>query len=153
MRGYRVTGEQRARYREEGMPLLFLAYGLLQAGIAALIDPDAAEATSVARLLPRGFELIWQGAYVLAGIAIAYGVLRPRPIVEAVGLQLAGWALGINLLALLLLRGPAGSGTALAAFLIALVIVIWRIHVLHRRARSDRRTMQRIFDGPDRRRA
>lgn len=135
--------------------MLVLAYGLVQGGITALANPDAANVTSVSRVLPdslQAVEVFWQLAYLVAGLAMFYGVLRPEPLVEVLGTWLAGWSLGVNVLALLLLRGASGTGPALGAFLISILACAWRIRALHRRAASDRRLLERPFHGPEKRR-
>src|SRR5690348_2974578 len=78
-------------YRRRAAPLLLPAYLLILAGVSALAQPQTAERTTVARLLPAYLEAIWQVSYVLAGLLIAAGILwpRPRPAIEAIGLWLA----------------------------------------------------------------
>lgn len=134
--------------------MLVLAYGLVQGGITALLDPGSARVTSVSQVLPEQLqllELLWQLAYLLAGLAMFYGVLRPEPLIEVLGTWLAAWSLFINVLALLLLRGTSGTGTAFGAFLISIMACAWRIRALHRRARADRRLLERPFPGPEKR--
>lgn len=135
--------------------MLVLAYGLVQGGITALVNPDATNVTSVSRVLPESLqavEVFWQLAYLFGGLAMFYGVLRPEPLVEVLGTWAAGWSLGVNVLALLLLRGASGTGPAFGAFLISILACAWRIRALHRRAASDRRLLERPFPGPERRR-
>lgn len=137
--------------------MLLLAWGLLQAGVAAIIYPTAASATSVSRILPDGLhmlEVVWQASYICGGFLIFLGVLRPWPVAEVLGEWLALWAMFINVLALVITRGPfgAGGGAALGAFLLAGGICLIRIRLLHCRARLDRRQHKDPIDGPERRR-
>lgn len=142
-------------YRLEAAPMLILAFGLGQAGIAALIDPKSADITSVAQLLDDDYavlEFFWQISYIASGLFLTVGVLKPWPIVEVLGDWLAAWAMSINLLALLIVRGPGGTGAAMGSFLLAILICGLRIHRLHLRAAMERRSAELPFDGPDRRR-
>lgn len=153
--GWRPTGGDRADYRRAGAPMLLLGFGLAQAGVAALLDPAAADQTSVARVLDRdlhGVELFWQLSYVAAGTLILVGVLWPWPIGEVLGEWLAGWAMFLNALALVALRGLAGAGTSLGAFLVAIGVCYLRIRALHQLAAVERRERSFPFDGPDKRR-
>lgn len=156
-RGYLpATKQERWSYRAEAWPLVFLAFGLLQAGIAALAHPEAADSTSVAMLLHGDWsflETLWQLSYVLAGALLIVGILVPYPLGEVLGETVAMWAMAINLSALLIVRGLGGAGASFGAFLLALSICAVRIHVIHERARSSRERRMRIqpFLGPDRR--
>lgn len=153
-KGYRVSREERKDYRSEGALMLLLAYGLVQAGVAAIVNPVGADSTSVARLLPDGLsvlELGWQVTYVIGGLLIFVGVLRPWPVGEVLGEWAAAWAMFVNILALLLVRGFSGAGASLGAFLIAIGICVLRIRRLHRRA-QDRRNTEAVFPGPEKRR-
>ena len=152
---YVVTGRARRDYRREGAVMLLLAFGLVNSGVSALVDPAAAANTSVARVLPesaQSVEATWQVAYILAGVLIAVGVLRPSPVSEVLGEWMAGWALLMNTIALLVLRGPAGTGTSLGAFLMSIAVCALRISLLHDRARRERRHRDMRFVGPERRR-
>lgn len=123
-------------YRRRAVPLLLPAYLLVIAGIGALLNPDAAERTTVARLLPSYIEAIWQGAYILGGILIAYGAMRPRPAIEIVGAWLALYALGLNLVALIVVAGVAGAGIAPFAYVLTLSVLALRISDLHSAAKT-----------------
>jgi hypothetical protein len=158
-RGYLpATRAERSSYRAEAWPIGFLAFGLLQSGIAALLNPTAASATSVAMLLHGDwsvFETLWQASYVLAAVLLFVGILIPYPLAEVLGEWIAMWALAINLVALLIVRGFAGTGASYGAFLIALSVCAVRIMVIHRRAADadvDRRERSEPYPGPERRR-
>lgn len=149
-----TTKQQRRDYRGEAFPMLFLAFGLTNAGISALFDPRAADMTSVALLIESDFailEFLWQLSYLVAGVLIFIGVLRPWPVVEVIGEWLAMWAMVVNLMALLIIRGPAGTGATFGAFLFAIAVCVIRIHRLHQRAATERRIRDLPFNGRDRR--
>jgi hypothetical protein len=129
------------QHRRDGLWVLMPAWFLLQAGFAAFARPEAAAQTTVANLLPRNVELLWQAGYTIAGAALVVGVLWPRPTVEVVGHWLALWALGVNVLALLGVRGIAGAGIATAAYAVTMLALVTRIRTLHGLP---------MRDGPDR---
>lgn len=153
-RGYKVSRVERNDYRVEAWPMMLLAFGLINGGLGALFNPGSSASTSVAMVLSeqsRIFEQGWIVAYVIAGAAILVGVIKPWPIMEVCGEWIAAWALSVNLLALLLLRGITGTGTSAGAFLVSISICYVRIHRLHVRARRDRRQLNQPYQGPDRR--
>lgn len=153
-KGYRVTKRERNEYRMEAWPMLLLAFGLVNGGLGALFKSEEAKSTSVAQILEGSahiFEVMWIVAYVAGGVMIFWGVLRPWPVLEVLGEWLAAWALLVNLLALIILRGIPATGTSMGAFLVAISVCLVRIHRLHVRAQHDRRRIAEPYDGPDRR--
>jgi hypothetical protein len=123
---------------------LMPAWLLVQAGLAAFAHPDEAAQTTVAQLLPRNVELLWQTGYMLAGLLMVVGVLWPRPTVEVVGHWLGLWALTVNVLALLAVRGVAGAGIATAAYGVTMLALVTRIRSLHALPpRQERRKVPR----------
>jgi hypothetical protein len=126
-------------YRRRAAPFLLPAYLLVLAGIGAIANPDSADRTTVARLLPASIELVWQVSYILAGLLITAGVLwprRPQPAFEAIGDWVAIWALAVNLLALLAVRGIAASGMAPFAYVLTATLLALRIADLHASAKT-----------------
>lgn len=140
-----------AAYRRRARPFIFVGYILAVAGLSAIFSPPPDSQTTVAQLVSPTADLTWQVAYALGGILIAFGALLPRPDIEGWGLWLAIFALLVNLLALLAVRGVAGAGLAPAAYVLTLWIVYSRIVDLHTAARTERRAGPR--HGPEFRQA
>jgi hypothetical protein len=126
-------------YRRRGRPFIFVGYLLAAAGIGAILNPEVSDRTTVSQLLSPTADLTWQLAYAIGGSLMALGVLAARPAAEVLGLWLAFYALALNGIALMAVRGFAGSGLALAAYALTAWVVFGRVQDLHAAAKLERR--------------
>ncbi len=106
---------------------LATAIAWLLTGITNLVSPSALAHSAVGRnVIP--FAQIWSGLYILGGLAVIAGVLRPLPALRVAGLLLLGTALIMQTVAAVSFaftpRSVSPAVYAAAAFLRAWVLIV-----------------------------
>lgn len=107
---------------------LLIALLSLQAGIVYFASPEARERSAVGRLL-FPWDATWNALYVLGGALIVAGLVLKRTRLELAGLWLFAAAVGIAIVAIVVVAGAVGAA-ALAVYVAALVACLLRIWTL-----------------------
>lgn len=102
---------------------LWIGLAGIIAGIVFFYSPAAIDRNAVTLTLGHTTATIWISGYTIAGLLLWYGLVRPSPKWEIVGLWLLGVATAWNGLAILNIFGL--HGTASATTLLALTIAAW----------------------------
>lgn len=75
---------------------LWIGLAAISAGIVWLYDPSSVDQGAVAHAIGHVASVVWVITYALAGVAIWYGLLRPKPLWEVLGLWLLGTATAVE---------------------------------------------------------
>lgn len=126
----RRPGERRLVYLERHTFELLIAVLSVIAATSFLVDPETLRQTAVGREL-AGWDVIWNSAYGLAGLAIIVGLAWPKPRVEAAGLILLATSVAINLIAIWQVVGSVGAA-AIATYLAVVLACIGRVRQMFR---------------------
>jgi hypothetical protein len=132
----------RSAVRRQGRAIAFLGAALAIAGVRFFTDPTSLERTAVGVALHGYYDEAWSAFYIVGGVLIVYGSMRPSPRAELPGIILAIWGLGVNGVAIILVRGIDTATGQLPLYLIAVWVLLGRRHDL--RALAERR-----HDAPD----
>ena len=92
-------------------------------GVVFLYDPSSIHQNAISQRLGYTASAAWVITYMLAGIAIWYGLLRPSPKWETAALWILGGATMIEGIAILSIFGL--RGVASASLLLALTVAAW----------------------------
>lgn len=71
---------------------LWVGLAAISAGIVYLYDPSSVDQGAVAAAIGHTASVVWVLVYTIAGIAMWYGLMRPSPLWECLGLWLLGTA-------------------------------------------------------------
>lgn len=97
------------------------------AGVVSVIvffyDPASIDGNALSRIIGYDLSAACNIAYGLAGLVIWYGLLRPSPRWEIVGLFILGSTTSVNGLAILGIFGLHGAATATT--ILALTLAAW----------------------------
>lgn len=97
------------------------------AGVVSLVvffyDPASINRNALAQTIGHTFAAACIVAYGCAGLVIFYGLLKPSPRWEIVGLFILGSTTSVNGLAILSIFGLRGAATAVT--LLALTVAAW----------------------------
>jgi hypothetical protein len=102
---------------------LWVGLAGIAAGIVFFYSPASIDNNSVAHALGHTVAMIWIIGYTIGGVLLWYGLVRPSPKWEVVGLWMLGTATAWNGIAILEFFGM--RGTASAATLLALTVASW----------------------------
>jgi asparagine N-glycosylation enzyme membrane subunit Stt3 len=80
-----IKKEAYKAYRMAMSGWLVLSLALITSGVLFFIDPHRAESSPINHNLNGLFDEGWNALWVIAGISIMYGILRPKRIVEQIG--------------------------------------------------------------------
>lgn len=92
-------------------------------GIVFFYQPASLDHSSLSQVVGRNFAVGWVLGYMVSGATIWFGLLRPSPRWETVGLWLLGGATAANGIAIAYVYGWRGIPTA--ATLVALTLASW----------------------------
>lgn len=92
-------------------------------GIVFFYEPASIDHNSLTQLVGHSFAVAWVLGYMVSGAIIWFGLLRPSPRWETVGLWLLGGATAANGIAIAYIFGWRGIPTA--ATLISLTLASW----------------------------
>jgi hypothetical protein len=128
----RIVGRLRVTIR--GRNALFHVFELwvglagMVSGIAFFYEPASIDHNAISQTIGHSVSEAWVISYMLAGAAIWFGLLRPSPRWEAVGLWLLGTTTSVNAIAIAAVFGWRGAPTA--ATILALTAAAWTRAVL-----------------------
>lgn len=109
---------------------LLIALLSVQAGIVYFASPHDRVRSAVGQLL-FPWDALWNGLYVLGGLAIVAGLVLKRTRLELAGLWLFAAAVGVAIVAIVVVAGAAAA-SALAVYVAALAACLVRIWTLER---------------------
>jgi hypothetical protein len=93
------------------------------AGVVFFYSPASIDNNAISQVIGHILSATWEVGYLLAGMSIWYGLLRPSPRIEVVGLWLLGAATATQGIAIFSIFGLRGATTAL--MLLALTVAAW----------------------------
>lgn len=148
----RFVGQLRESIR--GRNALFHVFELwvgmagIVSGIVFFYEPASIDHNAISQTIGHSISEAWVISYMLAGGAIWFGLLKPSPRWEAVGLWLLGTTTSANAIAIAAVFGWRGTPTAATIF--ALTVAAWtrailvqldtiRLATLHEEAGGGRR--------------
>lgn len=102
---------------------LWVGLAAISTGIVYLYDHASVDQGPVAHEIGHAASVGWMLAYTAAGLAIWYGLLRPAPLWEVIGLWLLGTATAVQAITILGLFGL--HQTVPALILLALTPAAW----------------------------
>jgi cytochrome c oxidase assembly factor CtaG len=102
---------------------MWVALAGVISGLVFFYSPASIDNNALSQTIGHDFSAVWNVSYFVAGLIIWYGLLRPSPKWEVVGLYILGGATAINGLAICSIFGLRGVPTA--ATLIALAVASW----------------------------
>lgn len=122
-----VTSRLQATLRGRNVILnvfeMWVALAGIITGVVFLYSPASIDNNAIAQTIGHNLAAVWSLAYFAAGLVIWYGLLKPSPRWEIIGLYLLGSATGVNGLAITSIFGLRGVATA--ATLLTLTIAAW----------------------------
>lgn len=134
---------------------LLLAVLSVLAACAFFFDPDALRRTAVGEAV-HPFDWAWNVTYMIGASAIIFGLLRPSPRFEALGLWFLSGAIATNAAAVVVLRGTAGLAT-IATYAAVVAAFHVRVRVIQRaiatQQAAQREMAERLEGGTERRRS
>lgn len=102
---------------------MWVALAGIVTGLVFLSEPNSIRQNAITETIGYTLAAAWSLAYMVTGLIIWYGLLRPSPRWEVVGLFLLGSATSANGIAILSIFGLRGAGTAVT--LLALTVAAW----------------------------
>ena len=92
-------------------------------GVYYLVDPEALLRSNALAETLKTWAYAWNILYLIGGLGIVYGLLKPNRSIDVAGLAFFAGAVIINAVAVMTVRGPAGaSGAVLFGFAIAAIM-------------------------------
>jgi hypothetical protein len=109
------------RGRNAVMNVFELWVGLagIVSGFIFFYDPAAIDHNALAQTIGFGLAATWNVLYFISGAMIWYGLLRPSPRWEVIGLFMLGSATAISGVAIVSFFGMRGAATASTLFALA----------------------------------
>lgn len=102
---------------------MWVALAGVISGLVFFYSPASIDHNSLSVIVGYWPSVVWNIAYFAAGLMIWYGLLRPSPRWETVGLFLLGGATAVNATAIGSVFGLRGAATATTLF--ALTFAAW----------------------------
>lgn len=102
---------------------LWVGIAGIASGFVYFYAPASINGNSITITVGHSWAAIWNVIYFIAGLLICYGLIRPSPRWEIVGLYMLGSATAIQGVAIWFVFGLRGMATALT--LITLTIASW----------------------------
>ena len=122
-----VTRKLQATLRGRNVLLNIFEMWIALAGVISLIvyfyDPASINHNALEQTIGHNLTALFNIAYGLSGLTIFYGLLKPTPRWEVVGLFILGATTAVNGFAILGIFGLRGVATA--STLLALTIAAW----------------------------
>jgi hypothetical protein len=115
---------------------LWIAIAAIVGSLFYFIDPDALLSASVSKEIgSQALAFLWNAGYLASGLGLLYGLLKPSPRIELVGLWLVAATTAINGVAILTAFGNKGAATTVTYFTLSIASLV-RARVLYRTARD-----------------
>lgn len=117
-------------YRRRARAILFVGVLFLSAGIGGLLNPHDVGESIVARELTSAAQTVWLALFAIGGLLVVLGIRWPgcpRPELEVLGLWPLIGGSSINLLTIVVSRGPIPP-PAVMTTVVLLGLAIWTLH-------------------------
>lgn len=102
---------------------MWVALAGVISGLIFVYRPASIDQNALSQTIGHNLAATWSISYAAAGVIIWFGLLRPSPRWEVVGLFLLGSATSVNGLAIVSVFGLRGAATA--ATLLTLTLATW----------------------------
>jgi hypothetical protein len=140
---HRVVPDRRRADRDRDRGSIVAGVLAFLACLSTFADPGSLEPSSLAEVLDGKLLYVWASLYGLGGLLIVLGGAFRRTDLEAPGLHLFVAGMVVNGLAIMAVRGGAGSAITLAPFVAFGWIALGRIRDLRRSQHNVQRAIER----------
>lgn len=122
-----IAGRMRRTLRGQNAILnvfeMWVALAAVISGIIFFYQPASIDGNALSLTVGHSLATVWNVMYFAAGLVIWFGLLRPSPKWEIIGLSLLGSATSISGVALWSVFGIHGAASAIT--LLALTVAAW----------------------------